>query len=106
MTRPCLDSCGRMAVRSTKGGSRCLICERARNRVRERRRAEYTTPEYKAARTAMWGAPCWRCGKRADTADHVKPVREGGTWRDGLRPACRACNSDWQTAGDDGDNAA
>jgi 5-methylcytosine-specific restriction endonuclease McrA len=76
------------------------MCERLFQRLRNARpeRVEYATAEYQAARLAVLGQPCWRCGEVADTADHVKPVRHGGTWRDGLRPACRRCNSDWSVA--------
>jgi len=38
--------------------------------------------------------PCYRCGKPADTADHIIEVDRGGTNEmDNLRPACRRCNS-------------
>jgi 5-methylcytosine-specific restriction endonuclease McrA len=38
--------------------------------------------------------PCYRCGKPADTADHIIEVDRGGTHdMDNLRPACRKCNS-------------
>ena len=38
--------------------------------------------------------PCYRCGKPADTADHIIEVDRGGTHdMDNLRPACRRCNS-------------
>ena len=38
--------------------------------------------------------PCYRCGKPADTADHIIEVDRGGTNdMDNLRPACRRCNS-------------
>ena len=45
------------------------------------------------ART-MYGKPCHYCGKRADTADHLIPISQGGTSTlDNVVPACRACNS-------------
>ena len=38
--------------------------------------------------------PCYRCGKPADTADHIIEVDRGGSHdMDNLRPACRKCNS-------------
>ena len=38
--------------------------------------------------------PCYRCGKPADTADHIVPVFQGGgNELENLRPACRRCNS-------------
>jgi 5-methylcytosine-specific restriction endonuclease McrA len=38
--------------------------------------------------------PCYRCGKPADTADHITPVFQGGgNELENLRPACRKCNS-------------
>lgn len=38
--------------------------------------------------------PCYRCGKPADTADHIIPVFQGGgNELDNLRAACRKCNS-------------
>lgn len=95
--RPCLEpTCPHLAL---SGKSRCPVHEKALQAHRNATptRAEYATLEYKAARQAVLGQPCWRCGKPADTADHIKPVRDGGTWRDGLRPACRKCNSDYRT---------
>jgi hypothetical protein len=38
--------------------------------------------------------PCYRCGKPADTADHIVPVFQGGgNELENLRAACRKCNS-------------
>ena len=38
--------------------------------------------------------PCYRCGKPADTADHIVPVfKGGGNEIENLRAACRKCNS-------------
>jgi 5-methylcytosine-specific restriction endonuclease McrA len=56
----------------------------------------YDLRAYRRARTAMLaaGLPCWYCGRRADTVDHVQPVSRGGTnAAANLRPACRSCNS-------------
>lgn len=97
--RPCIGThrkpeCPLLATK----GPRCPGCERTFQSFRNRRpeRQEYATLEYKAARLAVLGLPCWRCGEKATSADHVVPVREGGTWRDGLRPACAKCNADWR----------
>jgi 5-methylcytosine-specific restriction endonuclease McrA len=38
--------------------------------------------------------PCHRCGKPAESVDHIIPVALGGTDElDNLRPACVSCNS-------------
>ena len=47
------------------------------------------------ARVEFYGGLCWICRTEpADTIDHVKPLRRGGSnWPANLRPACRPCNS-------------
>ena len=43
---------------------------------------------------ARYGRACWRCGRYANTVDHVRPVVLGGTHDIGnLRPACGHCSS-------------
>ncbi len=59
---------------------------------------EHTTndPTYRRNRLTLLSdnPPCYRCGKPADTADHIIEVDRGGTHdMDNLRPACRRCNS-------------
>jgi 5-methylcytosine-specific restriction endonuclease McrA len=53
------------------------------------------TPEQKAARFAMWGGRCWRCGiGEATEEDHVKPIAKGGSHcLANLRPICQKCNT-------------
>lgn len=38
---------------------------------------------------------CYRCGRIADTVDHIVPISKGGAQLDpaNLRPACKSCNS-------------
>lgn len=59
---------------------------------------QHTTndPTYRRNRLTLLSdnPPCYRCGKPADTADHIIEVDRGGTHdMDNLRPACRRCNS-------------
>ena len=59
---------------------------------------QHTTndPTYRKNRAALLkdNPTCYRCGKPADTADHIQPVFQGGgNELDNLRPACRRCNS-------------
>ena len=57
---------------------------------------EYDTPEYrKARRELLEGNPvCHWCKKApATTADHLYEVDNGGSWADGMVPACKPCNS-------------
>ena len=57
---------------------------------------EYDTPEYrKARRQLLEGNPvCHWCKKApATTADHLYEVDNGGSWADGMVPACKPCNS-------------
>ena len=59
---------------------------------------EHTTddPIYRRNRLTLLAdnPPCYRCGKPADTADHITPVFQGGgNELENLRPACRKCNS-------------
>ena len=53
----------------------------------------YNARAYKAAKVAMAGAPCWRCGKPSDSVDHVPPVSSmpKGRWVGIFRPACMSC---------------
>ena len=95
--RPCLD-CGT----PTRHGARCRSCslaiQRARTAARPAaERAIYGSAAWKRLRTSVLeeaGYRCRYCGRPADTADHVQPVR--------LRPdlaldagnvvaACRSC---------------
>lgn len=57
-------------------------------------------PRVKARVYGVWGGslvdppPCHRCGKPAESVDHIIPVALGGTDElDNLRPACISCNS-------------
>lgn len=92
--------------------NRCKDCareeyQRNKHRFRERR---YTykaaeggkiipfTEEQRAARFAMWGGRCWKCGiADATEEDHVKPISKAG-WHclANLRPVCHNCNSSKQ----------
>ena len=59
---------------------------------------QHTTndPTYRKNRAALLkdNPSCYRCGKPADTADHIQPIFQGGgNELDNLRPACRRCNS-------------
>lgn len=46
------------------------------------------------AALAVHGRVCWMCGGVATTADHIVPrAFGGGDELEGLRPACRSCNS-------------
>ena len=65
-----------------------------RNTVDNKR--EYDTPEYrKARRELLEGNPICHWCKRAPatTADHLYEVDNGGSWADGMVPACKPCNS-------------
>jgi hypothetical protein len=45
-------------------------------------------------RALILGDPCVYCGVPSDTADHIRPLKAGGTERwDNLAPCCRSCNS-------------
>ena len=60
------------------------------------RQDTYNDPTYRKNRLALLkdNPPCYRCGKPADTADHIQPIFQGGgNEMDNLRPACRRCNS-------------
>lgn len=54
------------------------------------------TAEYRAARARVYGLPCWRCGGRGTTADHVPALAEHahviGSGCCEVLPACRRCN--------------
>jgi hypothetical protein len=54
------------------------------------------TTEYRKARRELLAdnPVCVWCKRRPATeADHLRPVDEGGTWRDGLVPSCKPCNA-------------
>jgi 5-methylcytosine-specific restriction endonuclease McrA len=43
---------------------------------------------------ATYGRACWRCGGRANSVDHVRPLVLGGSHDlSNLRPCCGSCNS-------------
>lgn len=91
--RGCIEAgCPALVLR----GTRCVAHQREYEKGRSNRRKEYEDPGYKRARLKVIGLPCYVCGKPSDTADHVVPVRLGGTWRNGLRPACLEHNSAWK----------
>lgn len=49
---------------------------------------------YRRARLAVIGRPCWQCGRLATTADHDPPlssVPPGTRWNGVLRPMCVPC---------------
>lgn len=95
--KPCLD-CGQLSDEA-----RCPVHRRAQNREREARpgRALYRDPVYLRNRALLLAGnpPCYRpdCDQPATTADHIIPIRHGGTNAlSNLRPACRPHNSDWR----------
>jgi 5-methylcytosine-specific restriction endonuclease McrA len=48
----------------------------------------------RAATFARYGRQCWRCGRPANSVDHVVAVVLGGTHDlSNLRPCCQHCNS-------------
>lgn len=48
---------------------------------------------WKRARARLKGLPCRYCGRPSDEADHLVPVRAGGTSHpSNVVPACRSCN--------------
>ena len=57
---------------------------------------EYNSKEYKEARAALLRDHpiCHWCRKAPATeADHLIETDRGGTWRDGMVPACKPCNA-------------
>lgn len=93
--KPCIEpNCPRLAVLTSKNGSRCHPCERQRNQERNAlpQRAVYHNPRYRAL-TPL--GPCGMCGAWDDlTWDHIVPISRGGTndWKN-LQCLCRSCNS-------------
>lgn len=74
--------------------------ERAGRDNREYRRRAHALKR----RVAREHLPCWLCGRRintalpashpmAFTADHVRPLKDGGALLGPLKPAHRSCNS-------------
>lgn len=50
-------------------------------------------------RAVIASGPCVYCGGRANTADHVRPISQGGAdVVENLVPACRSCNSSKHSA--------
>lgn len=91
MNRPCID-CRRPTPRT-----RCPECQRRWDRERQARRPGYGG-EYQANRAIVLAGdpPCYviGCTTPATTADHIRPLRDGGThdlWN--LRPSCVKHNS-------------
>jgi 5-methylcytosine-specific restriction endonuclease McrA len=95
--RPCLD-CGEAFKPTGAQKSRCPACSHAREK--DRKRPEYRQGAYGGTyqhdRKAVLGLPCAirgpHCTGIADTADHLRPVSQGGAGGP-LVPACKACNS-------------
>lgn len=89
----CIEAqCPQLAHKGTRCTGHQRIWERDRARRLPQRRA-YQDKAYKAARAALKGKPCYRCGEPSDTVDHVVPLALGGAndpsnWA----PACGACN--------------
>nr|WP_324252316.1 HNH endonuclease [Actinomyces urogenitalis] len=76
------------------------VPERAGRDNREYRRRAHALKR----RVARENLPCWLCGRRintalpashpmAFTADHVRPLKDGGALLGALKPAHRSCNS-------------
>lgn len=61
---------------------------------RESKRREYESWRvYTPIRKSLIGKPCVKCGKPADTVDHIIPMSRGGTNDpDNLQPMCWDCN--------------
>lgn len=81
--RPCLG-CGRLI----RNGSRCQSCRIPRPE---------NTAGWRATRRAVLaraGYCCARCGRPADTVDHVWPLSLGGSSADAnLAALCESCNA-------------
>jgi hypothetical protein len=91
------------------------VCAQHDNRrpsnSRDRGKRAYSDSEYQRNRKIMidiaWqqGRPCVKCAgpfeKKSDiTAEHLVPVRSGGTGALGnLGPCHHGCNSNWRTGG-------
>jgi 5-methylcytosine-specific restriction endonuclease McrA len=96
MLRVCV-SCSGLYTRPSSGDvGRCTDC------AESYRRSQPTTAQkglgskwQRLAREQVRNYPsCWYCGATTDlTVDHIKPRALGGTVADGLRTACRPCNS-------------
>ena len=61
------------------------------------RQQEFILEEFRSLRGKIkkdfYGKPCVKCGKPADTIDHIVPVSRGGTNdTSNLQPLCRSCN--------------
>lgn len=105
LPRSCLD-CGTVIA----SGSRCAadqaIMDRRREATRPSADARGYDAEYRKNRPAViaqgrQGRPCVICGKHFQpgqkiTAEHIKPVRKGGTSAlSNLAPAHAGCNTAW-----------
>ncbi len=58
----------------------------------------YWTPQWRRIRLYVLdrdGRRCWRCGRPANTVDHIVAAADGGALYDpaNLRAACTTCNS-------------
>lgn len=88
--------CDRLVARG-----RCPDCRREFDRTRRPAPADRGHgTEYRKARDDLLAGGPWPCELQlrgctgiADTADYVVPVSRGGTLADGLRRACRHCNT-------------
>lgn len=64
--------------------------------ARDPSRAFYSTTEWHNASAAQLRRQpaCQRCGRPADTADHIRPMSEGGARTDptNLQSLCRRCH--------------
>jgi 5-methylcytosine-specific restriction endonuclease McrA len=109
--KPCLGrlpsggACPRLTT-----GTRCVACERARDRRRQRagKGVSYKSSAYREYRAKIQatGPTCHLCGEPgADSVDHDPPLARGGAdgpWR--WRPAHLACNLRRGAGHDEGGN--
>lgn len=97
------------AQRAAEPDYRCRACIRADRRSPKKRHLrasrEHSSRAYRVARARLRAEklqPCCLCGEEIDydfgaplpesfAAEHVKPVRHGGTWEDGLFPSHLGC---------------